>query len=79
MVTVPAKTTGAPAFEPATTAGEVASKSAQVREGVQTSQTSGQEADPPTSALDLAPELVGTFEGPEDLSTNPKYMEAFGE
>ena len=23
--------------------------------------------------------LIGTFEGPPDLSTNPKYMEGFGQ
>lgn len=31
------------------------------------------------SALDLAGDFVGCFEGPGDLSTNPKYMEGFGE
>jgi hypothetical protein len=33
----------------------------------------------PLSALELAGDLVGCFEGPGDLSTNPKYMEGFGE
>ena len=33
----------------------------------------------PLSALDLAGDLVGCAEGPGDLSTNPKYMEGFGE
>jgi Arc/MetJ-type ribon-helix-helix transcriptional regulator len=32
----------------------------------------------PVSALDLAGDLVGTCEGPRDLSTNPKYMDGFG-
>jgi hypothetical protein len=30
------------------------------------------------SILDLVRDLVGKFEGPGDLSTNPKYMEGFG-
>lgn len=30
------------------------------------------------SALDLAGNLVGSVEGPGDLSTNPKYMRGFG-
>ena len=33
----------------------------------------------PMSALELADDLVGCGEGPGDLSTNPKYMEGFGE
>lgn len=33
----------------------------------------------PVSALELAGDLVGCLEGPGDLSTNPKYMEGFGE
>ncbi|HJT76895.1 MAG TPA: ribbon-helix-helix protein, CopG family [Gemmataceae bacterium] len=33
----------------------------------------------PLSALELAGDLVGCVEGPGDLSTNPKYMEGFGE
>jgi hypothetical protein len=31
------------------------------------------------SALELAGDLVGCAEGPGDLSTNPKYMEGYGE
>jgi predicted DNA-binding protein len=31
------------------------------------------------SALQLAGDLVGCVEGPGDLSTNPTYMEGFGE
>ena len=38
-----------------------------------------QSAGRPMSALDLAGDLVGCAEGPGDLSTNPKYMEGFGE
>ena len=33
----------------------------------------------PISALELSGDLVGCGEGPGDLSTNPKYMEGFGE
>jgi predicted DNA-binding protein len=33
----------------------------------------------PMSALELAGDLVGCCEGPADLSTNPKYMEGYGE
>jgi hypothetical protein len=34
---------------------------------------------PGVSALVAAEEFVGCVEGPEDLSTNKKYMEGFGE
>jgi hypothetical protein len=33
----------------------------------------------PLSALELAGDLVGCVEGPGDLSTNPRYMEGFGQ
>lgn len=33
---------------------------------------------PGESALTAAQEFVGCVEGPEDLSTNKKYMEGFG-
>jgi predicted transcriptional regulator len=33
----------------------------------------------PSSALDRAGDLVGCAAGPGDLSTNPKYMEGFGQ
>lgn len=33
----------------------------------------------PMSALELAGDIVGCGEGPGDLSTNPKYMEGYGE
>ncbi len=41
----------------------------------------GEENAPPRdepSALDLVRDLAGSWEGPGDLSTNPKYMEDFG-
>jgi metal-responsive CopG/Arc/MetJ family transcriptional regulator len=31
------------------------------------------------SWLELAGDLIGSLEGPSDLSTNKKYMEGFGE
>jgi metal-responsive CopG/Arc/MetJ family transcriptional regulator len=36
-------------------------------------------AERPMSARELAGDLVGRGEGPGDLSTNPKYMQGFGE
>lgn len=33
----------------------------------------------PGSFLEGIEDLVGSVEGPPDLSTNPKYMEGFGE
>lgn len=33
----------------------------------------------PGSIYDMTKDLCGVFEGPGDLSTNPKYMEGFGE
>lgn len=32
----------------------------------------------PGSFLDVAGDLVGSVEGPGDLTTNPKYMEGYG-
>ena len=33
----------------------------------------------PTGLLKDAEHLIGSFSGPEDLSTNPRYMEGYGE
>ena len=33
----------------------------------------------PTGRLKGAEHLIGCFEGPRDLSTNPKHMEGYGE
>jgi hypothetical protein len=33
----------------------------------------------PLSALELAGDLVGCLEAPEDLSTNPDYLQEFGQ
>ena len=38
-----------------------------------------QEEQPFVSAYDLAKDVIGSLDGPEDLSTNPKYMKGFGE
>jgi hypothetical protein len=39
----------------------------------------GERTIPPGSALEAAGPWIGCVEGPGDLSTNPKYMEGFGE
>jgi predicted DNA-binding protein len=39
----------------------------------------GSNVSKPMSFYDLAGDLIGKFEGPEDLATNPKYMEGFGQ
>ena len=54
------------------------SKSALIREAIERL-LSSDGADEPRSALDLARDLAGAFEGPEDLATNAKHMEGFGE
>ena len=33
----------------------------------------------PGSVADVARKYIGCFDGPTDLSTNPKYMEGFGQ
>ncbi len=53
------------------------SKSALMREAIERHLSGG--TPQPPSAFDLMADLVGTWEGPPDLSTNPKYMEGFGE
>ena len=42
-------------------------------------ETMQEDEQPFVSAYDLAKDVVGSLDGPEDLSTNPKYMEGFGE
>ena len=32
-----------------------------------------------TSIAELAADLIGCFDGPADLATNPKYMRGFGQ
>jgi metal-responsive CopG/Arc/MetJ family transcriptional regulator len=55
------------------------SKSAVVRAALEQFLNGARAAQRPMSALELAGDLVGCCEGPGDLSTNPKYMEGFGE
>lgn len=52
-------------------------KSAIVREAIENLVASANDARRPT-ALELAGDLVGCFEGSPDLSTNPKHMEGYG-
>ena len=54
-------------------------RSALVRAALEQFLDGAQAAKRPVSALELAGDLVGCCEGPGDLSTNPKYMEGFGE
>lgn len=54
------------------------SKSALIREAIEMC-LSGDETSRPRSALELVADLVGSCEGPADLSTNKKYMEGFGQ
>lgn len=53
------------------------SKSEVVREAIE--RMTAAPAAPAPSALDLLGDLCGAGSGPADLSTNPKYMEGFGE
>ena len=79
MVTVSLKMPEALAAEVAAVAHRKGvSKSALIREALETF-LSGDEAKHPRSALDLVADLVGAFEGPEDLSVNKDYMQGFGE
>jgi len=50
-----------------------------VREALEQFFNGERTAQRPMSALELAGDLVGCVQGPGDLSTNPKYMEGFGE
>lgn len=52
--------------------------SALIREAVEAF-LGGDAAVRPKSALDLVGDLVGSCEGPADLSTNKEYMEGFGQ
>ena len=53
------------------------SKSALIRDAIET-YLIGDQAARPRSALDLVADLIGSCEGPPDLSTNNKYMDGFG-
>ncbi len=52
-------------------------KSAVLREALEAHFANGRRK-PRVSAYDLVKDLCGVFEGPRDLSTNPKYMRGFG-
>ena len=54
---------------------EGSTKSALIREAL-SKMTAAKRKRP--SILDLAGDLVGSLEGPGDLSTNPKYLDDFG-
>jgi len=54
-------------------------KSEVVREALETLLNGSDAKRTARSALELAGDLVGCIEGPGDLSTNPKYMDGFGE
>ena len=55
------------------------SKSALVREAIQSYLLFEETAERPESALSQVADLVGAFSGPADLSVSRKYMEGFGE
>ena len=59
----------------------VACKSDVVRAALEQFLNGKQRSEPagPISALELAGDLVGCAEGPGELSTNPRYMEGFGD
>ncbi len=52
-------------------------KSEIVREAIELMLNGGEPKRPVTMA-ELAGDLLGSAEGPGDLSTNPKYMEGYG-
>lgn len=54
------------------------SRSAVIRDAVKRFLVADEVAHP-KSALDLVADLVGTHDGPADLSVNEKYMQGFGE
>lgn len=53
-------------------------KSEIIRSALEQYLRSSNGAKEPPSFYDLASDLIGKFEGPEDLATNPKYMQGFG-
>lgn len=56
------------------------SKSEFIRRAVERALDEAQPAKLPPTMLELAGDLVGCLKfGPPDLSTNPKYMEGYGE
>jgi hypothetical protein len=55
------------------------SKSAVVRAALEQFLNGERAAGHPRSALDLAGDLVGRAEGPADLSTDPRFLEGYGQ
>lgn len=56
------------------------SKSELMRRAVQQYLDQAKSGKPFVSAYDMAPHLAGSIKGtPPDLSTNPKYMDGYGE
>ena len=49
-----------------------------IREAIETI-VSANEAVTPNSCLDLAKDLMGSVEGPSDLSYNKKYLKGYGQ
>lgn len=58
---------------------EGTSKSSIVREALAAYLGNDQKQDRPKSVYEGMKHLIGTLDGPRDLSTNPKYMEGFGQ
>jgi hypothetical protein len=52
-------------------------KSAVLREALEAHFANGSRK-PKVSAYDLVKDLCGVFDGPPDLSTNPKYLRGYG-
>jgi hypothetical protein len=55
-----------------------AAKSDVIRDALEAYLANGKNGKP-LSIADLAADLVGCFDGPTDLATNPKYMRGFGQ
>lgn len=49
-------------------------KSAVIRDSLERTLRKGRKAKKKVSCLDLVRDLVGTFDGPPDASTNPRYL-----
>ncbi len=54
-----------------------AAKSAIIRDALEAYLANGKKGRQPSIA-ELAGDLIGCFDGPVDLATNPKYMRGFG-
>ncbi len=55
------------------------SKSALVREAIQSYLLTAEKAERPESALSQVADLVGAFPGPADLSVGKNHLDGFGE